>query len=202
MQTPLSGFYALACGKEAGPRGSWTEEQEREGDRESSDYTENRLRQRTDGCTGTRHNKHREREQKATQMGTTTNMYLRMPTTNQSKMLQPSVGHEIDSYENEQGGEQMPIPACCDAQKQNSRSEVLQDALGAFHEQREPPRTLHRYAMEQKTENEQEEREAPNRFGSTSSSLREMFSSSSTSSFYSPSRGRLALTAHQPNLPT
>ena len=52
----------------------------------------------------------------------------------------------------------MPIPACCDAQKQNNRSEVLQDALGAFHEQREPPRTLHRYAMEQKTENEQEER--------------------------------------------
>ena len=70
-------------------------------------------------------------------------------------MLQPSVGHEIDSYENEQGGEQMPIPACCDAQKQNSRSEVLQDALGAFHGQREPPRNLHRYAMEQKTEKQE-----------------------------------------------
>ena len=66
-------------------------------------------------------------------------------------MLQPTVGHEIDTNENEQGGEQMPIPACCDAQKQNNRSEVLQDALGAFHEQHEPPRTLHRYAMEQKT---------------------------------------------------
>ena len=38
---------------------------------------------------------------------------------------------------------------------------MLQDALGAFHEQREPPRNLRRYAMEQKTENEQEEREAP-----------------------------------------
>ena len=67
-------------------------------------------------------------------------------------MLQPTVGHEIDTNENEQGGEQMPIPACCDAQKRDNRSEVPQDALGAFHEQREPPRTLHRYAMEQKTE--------------------------------------------------
>ena len=55
----------------------------------------------------------------------------------------------------------MPNPACYDALKRENRSEVLQDALGAFHEQREPPRNLHRYAMEQKTENEQEEREAP-----------------------------------------
>ena len=76
-------------------------------------------------------------------------------------MLQPTVGHEIDTNENEQGGEQMPIPACCDAQKQDNRSEVLQDALGAFHEQREPPRNLHRYAMEQKTEKARSEREAP-----------------------------------------
>ena len=36
----VSGFYALACGKEAGPRGSWTEEQERERD----PITQNRLR--------------------------------------------------------------------------------------------------------------------------------------------------------------
>ena len=34
----------------------------------------------------------------------------------------------------------MPIPVGRDAQKQENRSEVLQDALGAFHEQREPPR--------------------------------------------------------------
>ena len=32
-------------------------------------------------------------------------------------MLQPTVGHEIDTNENEQGGEQMPIPVCRDAQK-------------------------------------------------------------------------------------
>ena len=101
-------------------------------------------------------------------------------------MLQPTVGHEIDTNENEQGGEQMPIPVCRDAQKQENRSEVLQDALGAFHEQREPPRNLHRYAMEQKTENEQEEREAPNRFGSTSSSLREIPFLFFALPFYSP----------------
>ena len=46
----------------------------------------------------------------------------------------------------------MPIPVCRDAQKQENRSEVLQNALGAVHEQREPPRNLHRYEMEQKTE--------------------------------------------------
>ena len=54
----------------------------------------------------------------------------------------------------------MPNPACYDARKRENRSEVLQDALGAFHGQREPPRNLHRYAMEQKTES-RSEREAP-----------------------------------------
>ena len=68
------------------------------------------------------------------------------------------MGHEIDTNENEQGGEQMPIPVCRDAQKGENRSEVLQDALGAFHEQREPPRNLHRYAMEQKQKQEQREK--------------------------------------------
>ena len=46
--------------------------------------------------------------------------------------------------------------------------------------------------MEQKTENEREEREAPNRFGSTSSSPREMSSSSPSSPFYSSKRDRSA----------
>ena len=43
------------------------------------------------------------------------------------KMLQPAMGHEIGTNESEQGGEQMPIPACCDALKQENRSEVLPD---------------------------------------------------------------------------
>ena len=41
------------------------------------------------------------------------------------------MGHGLDT--SEQGGEQMPMPVRCDAQK-GSRSEVLQDALGAFLE--------------------------------------------------------------------
>ena len=73
-------------------------------------------------------------------------------------MLQPMVGLETDTNENEQGGEQVPIPVCRDAQKQENRSEVLQDALGAFHEQHEPPRNLHRYAMGQKQKQEQREK--------------------------------------------
>ena len=74
----------------------------------------------------------------------------------------------------EQGGEQMPNPACYDALKRENRSEVLQDALGAFHEQHEPPRNLHRYAMEQKTEKAEVREKLRNRFGSTSSSPREI----------------------------
>ena len=74
---------------------------------------------------------------------------------------------------------------------------MLLDALGAFHGQREPPRNLHGYAMEQKmqreSKNREREREAPNRFGSTSSSLREMPFVFFALAFYSPSRGRLAL---------
>ena len=89
-------------------------------------------------------------------------------------MLQPTVGHEIDTNENEQGGEQMPIPACCDAQKQDNRSEVLQDALGAFHEQREPPRNPAQVRDGAEHRESRSEREAPNRFGSTSSSPPEM----------------------------
>ena len=46
------------------------------GDREPTE-TGNRLRQRTDYCTGTRPNKHREREQRTIQMNTT-NEYVLM----------------------------------------------------------------------------------------------------------------------------
>ena len=46
------------------------------GDREPTE-TGNRLRQRTDYCTGTRPNKHREREQRTIQMDTT-NEYVLM----------------------------------------------------------------------------------------------------------------------------
>ena len=50
------------------------------------------------------------------------------------KVLQPAMGYEVDTNESEQGGEQMPNPACYDARKRENRSEVLQDALRAFLE--------------------------------------------------------------------
>ena len=100
-------------------------------------------------------------------------MYLIQLANRQTKKYNPRWGTN-EYNENEQGGEQMPNPVCCDAREQENRSEVLQDALRAFLEQREPPRNPATEAREQETENEQEEREAPNPFGSTSSSLREM----------------------------
>ena len=49
-----------------------------------------------------------------TQIDATTNMYMYIVNTskqlNKGKMLQPSVGHEMGTNENGQGGEQMPIP--------------------------------------------------------------------------------------------
>ena len=76
---------------------------------------------------------------------------------------------------------------------------MLQDALGRSSKQQEPPRNLHRKAMEQKGEGEQREK-LRNRFGSTSSSLREIPSSSSASSFYRSRRSRSALNAYLPYL--
>ena len=61
----------------------------------------------------------------------------------------------------ERTGRRTDADACSLGRTKGSRSEMLQDALGAFHEQQGPPRNLHREAMEQKTEKEQEEREAP-----------------------------------------
>ena len=99
-------------------------------------------------------------------------------------MLQPTVGHEIDTNENEQGGEQMPIPVCLDAQKQENRPEVLQVALGAFLKTaRASSKPAQVRDGAENRERTRTEREAPNRFGNTSSSPREMISSSSSPPF-------------------
>ena len=68
------------------------------------------------------------------------------------------MGHEIDTNENEQGGEQMPIPVCRDAQKQGNRPEVLQVALGAFLETARASSKPAQEAMEQKQKHEQREK--------------------------------------------
>jgi hypothetical protein len=123
-------------------------------------------------------------------VGTTNEYVLESTSQETTKKYNPRWGTN-EYNENEQGGEQMPNPACCDARKQENRSEVLQDALRAFHEQREPPRNPATEAREQKTENEQEER--------SSESVRQHFVLPTRDdfvffalSFYSPSRGRLA----------
>ena len=94
----------------------------------------------------------------------------------------------------------MPIPVCRDAQKGKQ-------VEGAAGRTRGVPRTARASSKPCNRSDGAEtetgtEREAPNRFGSTSSSPREMPSFFSSSPFYSPSRGRLALTTYQPNLPT
>ena len=88
----LSGFYALACRKEAGPRGSRTEEQAKEGNGRGPSKTENRLRTGNRLRTRNRLRRHREREQKTTQIGTTTNMYLWMQITNRARCYNPRWG--------------------------------------------------------------------------------------------------------------
>ena len=94
-------------------------------------------------------------------------------------------GHGLDTSEqraanSEQGGEQMPKPVRFDTQK-GSRSEVLPDALGRSSKHREPPRN----PAQKSYGAENRERSVRNQFGSTSSSPREISSSSSSSSFYS-----------------
>ena len=155
----------------------------------------------TQDHTGTRPLQHREREQE----NDTDRHNQRVCTYERKRITEKDItthgGHGIDNNENEQGGEQMPIPVCLDVQKQENRPEVLQVALGAFLETaRSSSKTC--TGSDGAEAETTTEREAPNRFGSTSSSPREMLSSSSPSSFYSSKRGRLALTPYQLNLPT
>ena len=63
-------------------------------------------------------------------------------------------GHGLDTRE-QRTGRRTDADACSLRHTQKgSRAEVLSDALGRSSKQREPPRTLHRKAMEQETERE------------------------------------------------
>ena len=88
----------------------------------------------TQDHTGTRPLQHREREQE----NDTDRHNQRVCTYERKRITEKDItthgGHGIDNNENEQGGEQMPIPVCLDVQKQENRPEVLQVALGAFLE--------------------------------------------------------------------
>ena len=149
----MSGFYALACRKEVGPRGSWTEEQEREGDpitqNRRSDYARLRITQGLGPSTQrtrTENNTDRHNQRICT--------YERKKITEQD--ITTHGGHGIAT--SEQGGEQMPIPVCYDTQKREAGRRCCRTHSGRSTKQREPPRNPAQDTVEQKTERE---REAP-----------------------------------------
>ena len=117
------------------------------------------------------------------------------------KTLQPAMGHGLDT--SGQRTANRPANRCrclfASIHKKGSRSEVLPDALGRSSKQREPPRNLHRKLWSRKGR-EIRERSVRNQFGSASSSLCEIPSSSSSSSFYSSRRSRSAFNSYLPYL--
>ena len=144
----LSGLFASACETEAGPRGSWTEEQEREEkERGRSDYTEPRIRlrritqghgpstQRTRMDNDTGRNKQRictyECKQIAEQ-GITTRDGAR------------NNHDEQQATNSEQGGEQMPISVRYDARNRKTGRRCCRTHSGRSSRQQGPPRNLHR----------------------------------------------------------
>ena len=106
------------------------------------------------------------------------------------------MGHRLDA--SEQGGEQMPMPVRCDARKGEAGRRCCRTHSGVPRNSKSLLENLHRKAMEQKKGRENRERSVRNRFGSTSSSPREILSSSSFSFFYSLRRSRSALNAYLP----
>ena len=107
------------------------------------------------------------------------------------------MGHRLDA--SEQGGEQMPMPVRGDARKGKAGRRCCRTHSGVPRNSKSLLENLHRKAMEQKGEGEQREK-LRNRFGSTSSSPREIPSSSSASSFYRSRRSRSAFNADLPYL--
>ena len=71
------------------------------------------------------------------------------------------MGHGLDTNEKRTGRRTDADLCSLRRREQENRSEVLPDVHGRSSKQREPPRHPATEAMEQKTENEQEEREAP-----------------------------------------
>ena len=114
------------------------------------------------------------------------------------KKLQPAMGRRIDT--SEQAGEQMPMPVRCDAQKKREQVGGAAGRTRAFLETaRASSKTCTGKLWSRKGRGKRE-RSVRNQFGSTSSSLREMSSSPSSSSFYSSRRSRSAFNSYQPYL--
>ena len=108
----------------------------------------------------------------------------------QIKVLQPAMGHGLDTNE-ERTGRRTDADLCSlRRREQENRSEVLPDVHGRSSKQREPPRNPATESDGAENREQEQREKLRNRFGSTSSSPREIFSSSSSSSFYSFRRSR------------
>ena len=105
------------------------------------------------------------------------------------------MGHRLDV--SEQGGEQMPMPVRCDARKGKQVGGAAGRTRAFLETARASSKTCTGKLWSRKGR-ENRERSVRNRFGSTSSSPREILSSSSSSFFYSLRRSRSALNAYLP----
>ena len=105
------------------------------------------------------------------------------------------MGHRLDA--SEQGGEQMPIPVRCDARKGKQVGGAAGRTRAFLETARASSKTCTGKLWSRKG-SKNRERSVRNRLGSTSSSLREILSSSSSSSFYRSRRSRSALNAYLP----
>ena len=107
-------------------------------------------------------------------------------------------GHGLDTSE-QRTGRRTDADACSLRHTQKgSRAEVLPDALGRSSKQREPPRNPAQKSYGARNR----ERSVRKQLGSTSSSPREIPSSSSASSLYRSRRSRSTLNAYLLNLPS
>ena len=134
---------------------------------------------------------HRERVWTTTQAGTNKRVYTYegKQITDRSITTRDGARNNHDEQRatnSEQSGGQMPISARFDAENRKTGRRCCRTYTDDPRNSASLLETLQQKAMEQKTESKQEQREKlRNRFGSTSSSPREMISSSSSSPFYS-----------------
>ena len=114
-----------------------------------------------------------------------------------NKRPPPAVGHRLDASEH--GGEQVPMPVRCDARKREQVGGAAGRTRAFLETARASSKTCTGKLWSRKG-SKNRERSVRNRFGSTSSSPREISLSSSPSSFYSSRRSRSAFNSYLPYL--
>ena len=155
----MSGFYALACGKEAGPRGSWTEEQERVRDpiTQETDYAENRWLHRDTALPTQRLQKYADTDRCNNEYVCVCSKYEQI--TKQG--LQPAMGHGIDTNKANRAANRCRSLLVATHRNRRTGRRCCRTHSGRSTNSASLLETLHRYAMEQKTEKARSEREAP-----------------------------------------